>query len=80
MSDADAATDAEGESVRAPYPSLGKPFRSRPDAEMNAIGWALFVGLVALLLPFLPLVVLVWVLSKVVEAVAQRGQERVRGS
>jgi hypothetical protein len=75
-----ADADEETGSIREVYRTLGEPFRSRPDAEMNAIGWALFVGLIALFLPFLPLVLLVWLLSKVVGAVAQRGQERVRGS
>jgi hypothetical protein len=78
MSDAD-DTD-EGGALRETYRSLGTAYRARPDAEMNAVGWTLFLGLVALLLPLLPILVVVWLLSKLVDAVVRRGQDRRRGS
>ncbi|MFB6107199.1 MAG: hypothetical protein ABEJ70_09525 [Halobacteriaceae archaeon] len=48
------------------------PYRSRPDEEMNAIGLAYLLGLLVLLVPLLPFLVIVWAISKVVDAVAGR--------
>lgn len=42
-------------------------YRSREDTEMNAVGWTLFLGLVIILVPFLPLLVIVWAISKLLE-------------
>ena len=43
---------------------------TRPNQGMDVIGWGIFLGLVILLLPLLPFLVLVWLISKVAEAVA----------
>jgi hypothetical protein len=49
--------------------------KPRPDMEMDSIGWALFLGLVVLLVPLLPFVAIVWGLSKALEFLArQRGE------
>lgn len=55
--------------VRA-YRTVTPTYRSRPDVEMDVVGWGLFVGLLFLLVPFLPVIVAVWLISKVVERVA----------
>ncbi|QLH80900.1 DUF7535 family protein [Halosimplex pelagicum] len=48
--------------------------KTRPDMEMDSIGWAVFLGLVVLLVPLLPFIAIVWGLSKVLEFLArQRG-------
>ncbi|WP_135364954.1 DUF7535 family protein [Halosimplex halophilum] len=48
--------------------------KARPDAEMDSIGWALFLGLVILLVPLLPFLAIVWLLSKALDFLArQRG-------
>ena len=54
------------------YRTVTPPYRSRPDAEMTAIGFAYFLGLVILLIPLLPFIVIIWVLSKVFDALANR--------
>lgn len=43
------------------------PYRGRPDAEMDSIGWALFLGLVILLVPLLPFILIVWAIAKLTE-------------
>jgi hypothetical protein len=49
--------------------------KPRPDAEMDSIGWAVFLGLVILLIPMLPFLAVVWVLSKAIDfLVRQRGE------
>ncbi|RCU46554.1 hypothetical protein DU504_04060 [Haloplanus salinus] len=68
MSDADTAAD---EPTADPvYRTLGKPFRARADAEMDAVGWTIFLGMVILFIPLLPLIVLVWLITKLLDAVA----------
>jgi hypothetical protein len=54
--------------VRTVTPS----YRGRPDAEMTVIGTAYFLGLVVLLIPLLPFLVIVWVISKITGRVARR--------
>ncbi|MFD1513099.1 DUF7535 family protein [Halomarina rubra] len=45
----------------------------RPDVEMDVVGWSLFLGLVILLVPLLPFIVIVWLVSKL----AERGERRL---
>lgn len=45
----------------------------RPDMEMDVIGWSLFLGLVVLLVPLLPFILIVWLISKL----AERGERRL---
>ncbi|NHN60917.1 hypothetical protein G9466_17785 [Halorussus sp. JP-T4] len=40
-------------------------YRGRPDAEMTTIGIAYGLGLLVLLVPLLPFIVIVWLVSKV---------------
>jgi hypothetical protein len=42
-------------------------YSSRENTEMNVVGWSVFLGLVILLVPFLPLLIVVWLISKVLE-------------
>jgi len=49
--------------------------KSRPDMEMDSIGWALFLGLVVLLVPLLPFLVVLWAFTKALDFLAsQRGE------
>jgi hypothetical protein len=41
--------------------------RGHRDTGMDAVGWAVFLGLVVLLVPLLPVLALVWVLTKVLD-------------
>lgn len=53
------------EETNGPLHTVTKPYRSRPDAEMNFIGIAYGAGLLLILIPLLPLLVIIWVLGKV---------------
>ncbi|MFC5971278.1 hypothetical protein ACFPYI_08055 [Halomarina salina] len=48
----------------------------RPDAEMDVFGWSMFLGLVILLVPLLPFIVIVWLISKLAERGHRRAQNR----
>ncbi|MFB6139239.1 MAG: hypothetical protein ABEJ26_02245 [Halosimplex sp.] len=56
--------------IRTVSPSTGY----RPDAEMDSIGWMLFLGLVILIVPLLPFLVIIWLFGKALDFLqAQRG-------
>jgi len=44
--------------------TVTQPYRSRSDEEMNIIGLLYGLGLLVVLLPLLPFIVLIWALSK----------------
>jgi hypothetical protein len=66
MSDEDPGTVKKAVRTVTPY------YRGRPDAEMTTIGVLYFLGLLILLVPLLPFLVIVWLISKLTGAVAQR--------
>ena len=67
MSDADA--DADESTLEPVYRTLGKPFRARADAEMDAIGWTMFLGMLILFVPLLPIIILIWAITKILDTV-----------
>ncbi|MFB6151133.1 MAG: hypothetical protein ABEJ40_04940 [Haloarculaceae archaeon] len=61
------STEGEGRPAKKALRTVTPPYRGRPNAEMDAVGWSVLVGLVVLLLPLLPVIVLVWLIAKVLE-------------
>ncbi|AHG02599.1 hypothetical protein HALDL1_02370 [Halobacterium sp. DL1] len=53
------------EPVRKAVRTVTEPVRSRSDVEMNTIGWLLFLGLLFVLVPLLPILVALWVVTTV---------------
>lgn len=47
--------------------TVTKPYQSRPDGEMNLIGWLYGAGLIIVLLPLLPFIVIIWIITRLVE-------------
>ncbi|AZH24675.1 DUF7535 family protein [Haloplanus aerogenes] len=70
MSDAESADEPALDPAKTVYRTLGKPFRAHADAEMDAIGWSIFLGMMILLLPLMPFLLLIWLVTKVLDAVA----------
>lgn len=66
-SESESADEATTPVVKKVLRTVTPGYRSREDTEMNAIGWTLFLGLVILLVPFLPLIAIVWLISKALE-------------
>jgi hypothetical protein len=67
----DAETAADPGVVRQTYRRIA-PYQPRGNAEMDSIGWAMFLGILVLLVPLLPFLIIVWILEKAVGAVAGR--------
>ncbi|AKU06590.1 MULTISPECIES: DUF7535 family protein [Haloferax] len=56
------------------YHTVTPGTRPRTNSEMDSIGWTMFLILVVLMVPFLPFIAIVYVLSKVFGYLnAQRG-------
>lgn len=68
MSDSTPDSDPDDSSVPAPlragYRTVTRPYRARRDAEMDAVGWTYLLVLVLLFVPFLPLLLIGWLVSK----------------
>lgn len=47
----------------------------RPDAGMNALGWGIFLGLVIVLLPLAPFVLIAWLFSRLFARADPRDRE-----
>jgi hypothetical protein len=71
MSETESAEQEVGALAKV-YWTVSPSYASRPDAEMDSIGWAMFLMMLALFVPLLPLVVVVWLVSKGSEAVVGR--------
>jgi hypothetical protein len=65
-------TDDEPSVLTKAYRSVSPRYESHGDAEMDSIGWAMFLGMLVLLVPLLPFLLLVWVLGKVIDMAAER--------
>ncbi|MFC6863119.1 hypothetical protein ACFQGE_06545 [Halomicroarcula sp. GCM10025817] len=64
-----AESDESSDSILPePLRTVTPPSRTHPDQDMDIIGWGIFLGLLVLLVPLLPFIIIVWVISKVVEA------------
>lgn len=44
--------------------TVTKPYRSRPDSEMSIMGMLLGLGLIMIMIPLLPFIAIIWILSK----------------
>jgi hypothetical protein len=71
-SDAPAKTGDDTGVLTKAYRSVSPRYESRGNAEMDSIGWAVFLGILVLLVPLLPFLAVVWVLERAVGAVAGR--------
>lgn len=66
-------TENQGLLTRA-YRTVTPEYVGRDDVEMDVIGWGIFLGLVVLLVPLLPFLVILWVVGKVLDATFPTGE------
>jgi len=64
----------EPSTPRAVLRTVTPPYLPRPAGDIG--GWTMFLGLVILLLPLLPFVAIVWLFSKVFEALGSVDPDR----
>ena len=62
-----AESEEAGMLTRA-YRTVTPEYVGREDVEMDVVGWGLFLGLVVLLVPLLPFLVIIWLVGKVLDA------------
>ena len=58
--------------VRRAVRTVTPPYRGRSNEEMNLIGYLLIGGLLILLVPLGPIILVAWVLVRIWRAVSQR--------
>ena len=49
--------------------------RMHRDVEMDTIGWAIFAGILVIALPLLPILVTIWLLTKLFDRLLGRATE-----
>ncbi|AQL43027.1 hypothetical protein BV210_09990 [Halorientalis sp. IM1011] len=59
-------------SLPEPLRTVTEPYTSRPDMEMDVIGWLIALVLVVVVLPLVPFLLLFWLASKTVEFVGRQ--------
>ncbi|WP_310921603.1 DUF7535 family protein [Haloarcula saliterrae] len=69
MSDAD---DGDDSRLPGPLRTVTPPSGTHPDAQMDVIGWLIFLGLLILLLPVLPLLLVIWLIDRARGALGRR--------
>lgn len=68
-----AETEDPGVLTRA-YRTVTPGYRGRDDVEMNLVGWGLLLGVVLILVPLLPFIIVVWAVRKVLDIVVPSGE------
>ena len=69
-------TEAEPGLAKRAYRTVTPWYAGRDDVEMNTLGWALFLGLVIMLVPLLPFLILVWLVTKVIDVLTPQQERR----
>ncbi|MFC6826692.1 DUF7535 family protein [Halopelagius fulvigenes] len=59
--------------LKRAYRTVTPGFGSHEDRGMDSLGWTMFLLVVVLFIPFLPLLLAVWLVTKVFDAIAGRG-------
>jgi len=63
--------ESNGSALPEPLRTVTPPSGTHPDAEMDAIGWAVFVGLLIVLTPLIPIIAVIWLIAKAQDALGQ---------
>ncbi|WP_340098821.1 DUF7535 family protein [Salinibaculum salinum] len=59
------SSDTTDQPARRVYRTVTPPYRGRSDEEMNLVGYLLIAGLLILLIPLGPVLLLLWLLALV---------------
>ena len=68
MSDSD---ESNGSALPEPLRTVTPPSRTHPDESMDVIGWAMFIGLLVVLTPLIPIIAVIWLIAKAQDALSQ---------
>lgn len=63
---------SETDDSKSRLSAVTPPSLTHPNREMDTIGWGIFLGLLVLMLPFLPFILIIWAVSKIIEFVNPR--------
>jgi hypothetical protein len=74
-SESESGSESEPGVLGKAYRTVSPRYEGRPLLEMDLIGWSMLLGLLILLVPLLPFVVLVWAITKVLEMLSGSSEE-----
>jgi hypothetical protein len=64
------SSDESPSRLKRVYRTVTPGVREQENTEMDVIGWTIFVGVLFFLLPLLPFILIVWAVTKVLDAIA----------
>ena len=67
-------SESDGDESRLPDPlrTVTAPSGTHPDPEMGVFGWLIFLGLLVILTPILPILAVIWLIAKIQRSLGQR--------
>jgi hypothetical protein len=68
-------TDDDPGAVKKALRTVTPPSKMHRNTEMDTIGWAIFAGIIVVALPLLPVLAVVWLLTKLFGRAADRAGE-----
>ena len=60
--------DSNGSALPEPLRTVTPPSTTHPNESMDVIGWVIFLGLVVVLTPLIPIVAVIWLIAKLQES------------
>jgi hypothetical protein len=69
------STDESPSTLKKVYRTVTPGVREQENAEMDVIGWTIFLGVLFFLLPLLPFILIVWAVTKVLDVIAGKPDE-----
>lgn len=63
------------EGIRETIRTVTPEYFGRSNREMDAVGWSVFLGMVILLIPLLPFMIIVWVIARITAHADRRVRE-----
>jgi hypothetical protein len=69
------SSDESPRPLKKVYRTVTPGVREQENTEMDIFGWTIFLGVLFLLLPLLPFILIVWVITKVLDALVGTADE-----
>lgn len=61
--------------LKRAYRTVTPGYGSHSDSTMDSFGWTIFLLMIVLVVPFLPLLIVVWAVTKVLDALFGRSDD-----
>ena len=69
------SSDESPSTIKKVYRTVTPGVSEQENVEMDIFGWTIFLGVLFFLLPLLPFILIVWVITKVLDALVGTADE-----